>query len=177
MYPELAAILCCAGERPPASTNPGCAFLQFRKSGHGNWGASAFPTGPAPKLVHGGLMFRNFWWVLSCCFFLVLSWQETFLWNICGRLLRTTRIDSRSAAFVGTERSMGQGGFFWCISLRPGDVILTVGTISLKAAARLLALKCHFLPYCFGWSDHTNSLMNTRTLLQPLRHFVKKKSS
>ena len=38
-----------------ASTKPGCVFLQFRKSGHSNSGTSAFPTGPAPKLVHGGL--------------------------------------------------------------------------------------------------------------------------
>ena len=37
-----------------AFTKPGCAFLQFRKSGS-NSGTSAFPTGPAPKLVHGGL--------------------------------------------------------------------------------------------------------------------------
>ena len=42
-------------------------------------------------------------------FFLGLSWQ-TFLWDICGRLLKTTRIDSHSAAFVGTAR-MGQDGF------------------------------------------------------------------
>lgn len=83
---------------------------------------------------------------------------------MCGRLLKTTRIDSHSAAFVGTARSMGQDGFL--------DAFLCALVASQLGRFRS-KLRRDYWPFEITSVIHGQ----THTFLQPLCHFVQKKTT